>query len=191
MPLSTGRPRDPSLDDAILRAAREQLAADGAAGFTVDAVAKAAGTTKPAVYRRWASKAELIVAAVASMSAPPVIPDTGSLRDDLLACTLRYADLDEGAARILSSVLAEASRDPALREAAFESLGRPPAAAIATVLRRGVERGDLPAGAPIELAAGVVPAVAFRSVMARGRPLDAETITDLVDRIVLPALRAD
>ncbi|WP_430539255.1 TetR/AcrR family transcriptional regulator C-terminal ligand-binding domain-containing protein [Microbacterium dauci] len=82
------------------------------------------------------------------------------------------------------------SRDPALRDAAFESLGRPPAAAIAAVIGRAVDRGDLPPGAPVELAAGVIPAAAFRSVMARGRPLDAESITALIDRIVLPALRA-
>jgi AcrR family transcriptional regulator len=185
---SAGRPRDPGLDDAILRATTELLVNHGPAGTTVEAVARAAGTSKAAVYRRWPGKNDLIVAAVRSLSRPPSVPDTGVLRDDLLTCALRYARVDPRAIGVLRGVLGEAMQDAALGTAAYETLGRPPAQAIEDVLRRAVERGELPADAPVDLVAPIVPSMAFRTLLTWGRPLTEETVVDLVDRVMLPAL---
>ncbi|MEZ5265703.1 MAG: helix-turn-helix domain-containing protein [Acidimicrobiales bacterium] len=71
-----GRPRDRTIDDAVLAAARELLAAVGYEALSMSAVAEAAGTTRQALYRRWSSKADLATAAVAAMSEADARPET-------------------------------------------------------------------------------------------------------------------
>ncbi|MFT4110887.1 TetR/AcrR family transcriptional regulator [Propionicimonas sp.] len=187
---ASGRPRNPALDDAILRATQDQLIEHGFDGMTVDAVARAAGSGKAAVYRRWPSKTALVVASVRALYAPPTVPDTGSLRGDLVACALHYGQADGRAALVLASVLAELPRAPELRTAAFDAIGRPPALAMRTVMERWQQRGAIAPDAPIDLLVGIIPALAFRTVAFRRRPLDTPTIVETVDRVLLPALGA-
>ncbi|WP_042906276.1 helix-turn-helix domain-containing protein, partial [Mycobacterium avium] len=83
MVVDFGRPRDPRIDAAVLRATVELLAETGYPGLLVSAIAQRAGTSKPAIYRRWPSKAHLVHEAVFPVSADTAIPDTGSTADDL------------------------------------------------------------------------------------------------------------
>lgn len=80
-----GRPRDPELDGRILAATRRLLAERGYQGLSIDAVAKAAGTTRPSVYLRFHSKEELATSAVAGMTVDAPLPDTDDVRADLVA----------------------------------------------------------------------------------------------------------
>jgi AcrR family transcriptional regulator len=186
---AAGRPRDPGLETAILTAAQDLLIEHGFSGTTVEAVARAAGTGKAAVYRRWPTKTALVIAAVQALQNPPVVPDTGTLRGDLLACALHYVQPDQRPALVLAGVLDELGRDDELREAAYQAIGKPPAMAFAVVLRRWTERGQVTSSAPAGLLAGIVPAAAFRSVILRRQALDPQTATDLVDHVLLPAAK--
>ena len=172
----------------MLRAAVETVIEHGYAGATVDAVAHAAGTGKAAVYRRWPSKSALVIAAVQSLQVKPTVPDTGTLRGDLLACARHYTRSDRRAAHVLASLLGEVKSDPELGRAAYEAIGRPPADAFTAVLDRWVGRGSVPAAAPTDLIAAILPAVAFRDVILHSRSLDTATVTRLVDGVLLPAL---
>lgn len=156
--------------------------------MTLDAVARAAGCGKAAIYRRWAGKTELVVATVQHLYRAPEVPDSGSLRDDLLACARHYSGRDERAARVLAGVLLASQDDPALRAAAYESVGRPPVDVLRRVLARGVERGDIPPGAPLDLITAIIPAIAFQRLVSDGRNLSEPEVVELVDRVVLPAL---
>src|ERR1700722_2208008 len=78
-----GRPRDPGYDKVILDATLEILNDKGYAGLTIDGVAPRTGVGRPTIYRRWASKAALVIAALTQSSHLSLIPDTGALRDDL------------------------------------------------------------------------------------------------------------
>ncbi|GAA1921915.1 TetR/AcrR family transcriptional regulator [Microbacterium aoyamense] len=187
---AAGRPRDPDVDEAILRATADLLAAEGPTTMTLDAVARAAGCGKAAIYRRWNGKTELIVAAVQRLYRAPDVPDTGSLREDLLLCARHYSGRDERSARILAHVLLESKNDPALREAAAASVGRPPVQVLNRVLARAVERGILTADAPLELVATILPALAFRSLTTAGRALTDDEAVELVDRVLIPSLTA-
>jgi AcrR family transcriptional regulator len=69
MTTDLGRPRNPRIDDAVLRSTIELLSKSGYADLSVDAIAKRAGTSKPAIYRRWRSKARLVHEAVFPISA--------------------------------------------------------------------------------------------------------------------------
>src|SRR6476661_2247849 len=77
-PESTGRPRDPSLDGAVLAAAADLLGETGYRALTMDAVAARAGTSKTAIYRRWDGKTSLVVDVLAArLPAPTPPPSTG------------------------------------------------------------------------------------------------------------------
>jgi AcrR family transcriptional regulator len=186
---AAGRPRDPAVEAAILDATQDLLIENGFAATTVEAVARAAGTGKAAVYRRWPSKIELVIAAVQALQSPPGVPDTGSLRGDLLECALHFVQPDQRPALVLAGVLNEIGRNDDLREAAYEAIGKPPALAFAAVLERWRPSGQVTSAAPAELLAGIVPAAAFRSVAFRRRALDRQTAVELVDFVLLPALR--
>jgi AcrR family transcriptional regulator len=88
------RRRGPELDDALLEAAWEQLQRDGYAAFTIDAVARAVGTSRAVIYRRWPSRAALVLATVRAHTGTVIghVPDTGSLEGDVLALLQGFAE---------------------------------------------------------------------------------------------------
>jgi AcrR family transcriptional regulator len=183
-----GRPRDPEVEAAILSATQELLVESGYAGTTIAAVAGRAHCGKSAIYRRWSTKAELVVAAVLATQTPTEVPDTGDLRGDLLAAAMHFADTGDRSGLVLASVLSEIGRDRELYEAARERIGGPPVAAIVGVIDRWIDRGEVPQGVPVDLIAGIVPTAAFGNVTLRQRGLDPEQVAALVDHVVLPAL---
>jgi AcrR family transcriptional regulator len=145
-------PRPRASEDRILRTTINLIAEHGVAGMSVDAVAAAAGVSKPTLYRRWPSRARLIQAAFSYGQHEAVEPDTGSLRGDLttllgeLVSYLNRPDFG-GAYR---SFLEASAREPelaALRRssmhAAFGMFHR--------AVRRGIERGELPADTDVRL----------------------------------------
>jgi AcrR family transcriptional regulator len=184
-----GRPRNPEVDTAILRATQDLLIEHGFERMTVEMVARAASTGKAAVYRRWPSKTALVVAAVRDLHDPATPPDTGSLREDLLQCALHYTRGDNRTALIMAGLLTGASRDDELRAAATEAIGAPRAAMFRAVITRWMDRGEIPSDAPIETISSIIPSVAFGRVVLSRELMDEETATELVDRVLLPALR--
>ncbi|MGH2867319.1 MAG: helix-turn-helix domain-containing protein, partial [Solirubrobacteraceae bacterium] len=94
-----GRKRDPGRDGVILDAALAVLAEHGYDGMTIDMVAARADSARATVYRRWATKDDLVLAAVARMSHDDVnleeLPDTGSLRGDIVAMILPLSDQEQ------------------------------------------------------------------------------------------------
>jgi hypothetical protein len=117
------------------------------------------------------------------------LPDTGALRDDLLAAAMHFGGSDERSGLVLASLLSELGRNPELQQAAYRTIGRPPVAALVAVIERWIERQVVPPDVPVELIAGIVPTAAFGSVTLRKRPLEPQAVADLVDFVLLPALR--
>jgi AcrR family transcriptional regulator len=189
-PRAAGRPRDPEVERGILTATQDLLIEHGYPGTTIAAVASRARCGKSAIYRRWATKVELVVAAVRALHVTAELPDTGSLREDLLAAAMHFGGSDERSGPVLASLLSELGRDPELREVAYRAVGRPPVAALIAVIERWIERGVVPADVPVELIAGIVPTAAFGSVTLRQRSLEPRAVADLVDFVLLPALRS-
>ncbi|KNY04016.1 TetR/AcrR family transcriptional regulator [Microbacterium sp. GCS4] len=186
---TAGRPRDPGVEAAILAAVHELLIENGYAGTTIAAVAQRARCGRSAIYRRWENKAELVVAAVRALQVTTDAPDTGTLRGDLLAAALHFAQADERTANVLASILSEIGRDEELREVAYRVIGGPPVAVLTRVIERWRDRGEVRADAPIAVIAGIVPTAAFGSVSLRRRALEPEAVAELVDQVILPALR--
>lgn len=179
-----GRPRDARIDDAILDATLRLLGDFGYQAMSISAIAEAAGIGRPAIYRRFHSKADLVVAAVLRLNAgpDPVLP--AHPREALSTLLARTADAlaSPGGLATLGSLLAQERRDPELLAAFRRRVFDPQHAVVHGVLRDGVERGIVAADADFE----AVDALLFGAVLARA--VLGEPVNDgWIDRVVTQA----
>lgn len=187
-----GRKRDHTRDPEILDAAIDVLAESGFDGMTIDMVAARAKAGKATIYRRWPSKADLVLDAVACMKAadldPERLPDTGTLRGDLVAM-IRPRSIEEGERklRIMGGLFGLISTSPELATAVHEAILEPRLAVNRLFLRRAVDRGEISADRDIELLARVASGMAAFRMLVEQQPLDAEYLTSLIDHVILPA----
>jgi len=186
------RRRGQQLEDALLDAAWDQLVQGGYGAFTFDAVAERAHTSRPVLYRRWATREQLVVAAMQhfmTQGSRPV-PDTGSLRGDVIALLAQANETRSAAAAVISVQLATyyQENDTTPGELRRQLLGDR-SSAMGTVIRRAVDRGEITdvAIAPRILA---VPFDLFRNeALMTLKALPTETIVEIVDTIFLPLVR--
>ncbi len=188
-PRRLGRPRDLTRDAEILQAARDELQERGYERMTMAAVAARAGAGKATVYRRWASKAELVIDAVACTADAALtierVPDTGSLSGDLMALrALKHHD--EGLWLALAGLVAELPHAPELASVVHERMVRPRVALVRALLERAAERGELAPGVNVDLLASVPPAMIAYRLLVSGEPLDSDFLVHLSDEIVVP-----
>lgn len=176
---SRGRPRDARIDEAILGATLRLLDEHGYQRMSIAAVAEAAGVGRPALYRRYASKADLVVDAISHMASGPE-PELPADSRDAVGRLLTAAGgvfASPGGAAILGSLLAELRRDPELLAAFRAQIFEPRRAAVHRVLERGVARGDVAADVDRE----AVDSLLFGGLLARA--ILGETVdTDWIDR---------
>ena len=174
MTTDLGRPRDPRIDDSVLRATVELLGTSGYADLSVDAIAKRAGTSKPAIYRRWPSKAHLVHEAVFPISEATELPDTGSLTGDVREMVRRSTGvLTTPAARAaMPGLLAEMATDPTLHAKLLERFGdvtsRGMTDRLEGAMRRGEVRADITAADLVEAIAGMT----LMAIITRNQELD-------------------
>ena len=187
------RRRGPKLEAALLQAAWDELTEVGYAAFTMEGVAVRAGTSRAVLYRRWPNRPELVVAALQhhSGSDPFQVPDTGSLRDDLLA-VLRHLSTQAGElVGVLSFLIADSFNgvglSPAvLRERALAGTAK---GGTALVIERAIARGEIdPARLSPRLRALPVDLVRHDLIMTQ-EPVPDATLIEIVDRIFLPLVR--
>ena len=153
-----GRPRNPELDTAILAAAEQQLREAGYAGMSLDSVAAAAGTTVPALRRRFRTKTEMVVAVVDSLRIQGMPDDSGPPRDRALAILRNFHAnvLRENSMAVVGSLLAEEHRHPELLAAFRSRLVEPRRAALSRALADGVSSGELAKSADTEVLASML-----------------------------------
>ena len=177
----------PQVTSAITEAVLDELAAQGYGRLSMEAVAKRAGVGKSALYRRWPSKHDMVVAVLSELSVPLAdVPDTGSLRGDLLA-TVRAVHgwlTHPRFAPIFPDLIAEAVRNPALAAAIHDTIGEPRRAFGAATLRRAIERGELPADLNLELALDLVAAPIYWRLTVRQAPVEPDYLDQLVEHIL-------
>lgn len=193
LPAKLGRKRDHTRDPEILDAALDVLAEVGYDGMTVDMVAARAKAGKATVYRRWASKAELVIDAVACMKKidldPAHLPDTGTLRGDLLAMIKPHSIEDgEKKLQIMGGLVSMLSRAPELAEAANAAIVEPRAAVNRVFMQRAIDRGEISAGCDVEAISLIAPSMAAYRVLILRKPVDREFLVSLIDGVVLPAV---
>lgn len=185
------RRRGKDLEDALLEAAWAELTERGYAAFTLEAVAKRAGTSTPVIYRRWANKVLMVEAAIAHASSRRVVdvPDTGTLRGDLIAimraANASRTDLLVATAILLDSYFADTGTNP---EQLREQIMGGRSSAAETIIQRAVQRGEVDP-ALLEPRLVSLPFDLFRhEVLLTLRPVSTEGIERIVDGIAVPLL---
>lgn len=180
------RRRGVTLEDAILRAAWEELEENGYAAVTMEKVAVRAQTSKQVLYRRWRNRAELVLSAVRHRFTSLVddLPDTGTLRGDVVAVlermARRYRDLGPD---LVHGLMAEA-HDLSPEIVNVVQVG------MTALLRRADARGEVRLDA-IPPRAVTLPADLVRhEMLLTGRAVTDTAITEIVDGIYLPLLAA-
>lgn len=177
-------------EQAILGAAYELLGEVGYAGLRFEAVAARAKASKATLYRHWRSKAQLAVDAVrVCHPADHTVPDTGTLRGDLVAWFTVMARSTAGAdGPLLAGLMMAMHTDPELA-AELRVLRDSKAPLAEMICSRALARGELPPGYNADLIDEIVPGQLFMHSFARGGPLDEAFVDHLVDDIILPLLR--
>ena len=173
----------------LLAVTLELLQEHGYDRLTLDAVATTARASKATLYRRWPTKAELVLAAfVEGTRQVAVDPDTGSLREDLLRLGEQIRAHVSTHAGTIRAVLVETSRSAELDAMMQEQFLDQRKALMSHVLSRAVSRGEIQASAITEDLWDVLPGyLIYRSVLT-GNPPASQTIRDLVDNVLIPSL---
>ncbi len=175
----------------ILRAALELVAEVGYDRFSMDALAERAHASKATIYRHWSGKAEVVVEAVRcrASSTPYDLPDTGSLRNDLVAFLSTMCDAvtsEDGA--FIAGVLRAMQSDPVLAEQMRNQMVDAKSEVTRELVARAVGRGEVPADADAGTLTEVMTAMLLTRNLVLGAPLDDAFVTHLVDEILLPML---
>ncbi len=185
-PKGRGRPRSAAAHEAILAATLDLLAAHGFDGLTIDAVAARARVGKATVYRRWASKFDLVVELLQTVASATPTPDTGDTREDLrqLVRNMVQGFSHEQYAQVLSGMASELSRNDTMAETFRTNFLQPRRQAAITILQRGIERGDLRPDTDVDVVLDCLVAPMYYRRMISGRPITPELGDALVDQVL-------
>ncbi len=182
------RRRGRVLEDALLVAAWEELQEGGYGSLTMERVAERAGTSRAVIYRRWPSRAELVIAAMRHHQ--PVLsgqaPDTGTLRGDVLAV------MRKASARITAigpdtvvGLLADLLGDEDGYQAVGAQLLRGGTEVMRSILERAAERGEARADVPDRVARLPLELLRHELILTHRPPSKAAT-EEIVDQVFLP-----
>ncbi|MEJ3655935.1 TetR-like C-terminal domain-containing protein [Actinomycetes bacterium KLBMP 9759] len=184
-----GRPRDPDLERRVHAAVLDVYWEAGWAGFTLDAVARRARVGRAALYARWTSKDTLLIDALRRHSPmpDPAAFDTGSVRGDLekLAGRLLTGYTEPGG-RVSLRAAMEARVHPELLESLTTSLNEGTLRTARAIVRRGIDRGELPPGTPTTLLLEMLTGAVLSHVLfGPARPArDDGYVAELVGRVL-------
>ena len=186
-----GRPRSQEADRAILTATLDLLASRGLAAMSIEEVAARAGVGKATIYRRWSSKGLLALDAfVASFQEQQPLPDTGTLRGDLIAALTAWvrAVTQTSMGRLLTGLVAEAQHDEELRAGWRDRVLEPLRSQHRIMLDRAIARGEIPATVDQEAVLDLFFGAAQHRLLLGHLPLTDEFIREVVD-VILDGIR--
>jgi AcrR family transcriptional regulator len=186
------RRRGDILHAAIFEATLEELTAVGYAELKMEHVANRARASKGSLYRRWSSRAELVVDAVHyTIPSCAERPDTGSVREDLLGCLRGFAKLLNGpSGEAIRGLMAETIRNPDLMEVVRIRFIDPGVGLFLEVLRRGAVRGEVRASTITPRIASLGPDLLREHFMVHRTPIPDRVLIEIVDEVIIPLIRA-
>ncbi len=192
-PTETGtRPRvEGERELAILEATLEVLDEVGYDLLTMDAVATRAKASKATLYRRWNGKPELVVAAIMAHKGEAVVPDTGSLRGDLLEayCGGPGGLNDPMARSVLSAVVTAMGRDPEFAEVYRRDFIGPKVRSSRLIYERARERGEVHPDVDLSVLAPSLAGIVLHRAFLLGDTVTPELVARVLDEVILPAAR--
>lgn len=187
----TPRPRvEGDREAEVLDAALDLLSGSGYDRLTMDAVATAAKASKATLYRRWDTKAELVVDALMRAKGAPQVPtpNTGTLRGDLIGLACNHGGIsDERALAVMASIITALHHDKEFADAFHERFLSAKLAQSREVYARAQRRGEIAPEVDLEILTPTLAAVILHRAFVLRLPVDDETVLRIVDEIVIPA----
>ncbi len=185
------RPRvEGDREQEILDAALDVLGEVGYDRLTMDAVAHRAKASKATLYRRWTSKATLVVDALANEKAMPPIPDTGDLRTDLLTAFCGMGGLtDHDTTSTFGAVMTALSTDQEFAREFRVRVLQPKSQLSRTVFQRARDRGEVRDDIDLDLVAPALASIVLHRIFVMGEQPKPTLIEHVIDQIILPAVR--
>lgn len=159
--------------------------------LTMDAVATRAKASKATLYRRWRGKPELVVAAIMAHKGEAVVPDTGTLRGDLLEayCGASGGLNDPLAQSVLSAVVTAMGRDPEFAEVYRRDFIGPKVAVSQAIYERARERGEVHPDVDLTILAPSLAGIVLHRAFLLGEVVTPELVGRILDEVILPAAR--
>ena len=186
------RPRvEGEREDEILDATLALLIEVGYDRLTMDSVAKRSRASKATLYRRWETKASLVIdALLRAKGAPHVeLPDTGTLRGDLLAAFCGpKGPAGHAGTRALGAVVTALSSDPEFAAEFRERFIAPKLAVSAEMYPRAPARGEIPGDVDLEVIGPALAGILLHRAFVMGLPTDDSIVERVVDHVILPAV---
>lgn len=172
----------------VLIATAEELSRVGYSSLRVEDVAARSGVNKTTIYRRWPTKPELVGAALRAVWESPEVPDTGSLRSDLLAslgktAAFAMSPIGRGLTRVIQVERAHPELEPIARSLREDFRGL-----RELLVQRGIERHELPPSTDVRFLTDLVAAPIFYRLFTEGEAVDASFIENVID-VVLCGVR--
>ncbi len=187
------RPRVEGEREAEIYAAVVQLLMEsGYDKLTFDAVASRVRVSKATLYRKWASKASLVVDAVVSEICPTqlAVPDTGTLRGDLVAGACEERGLTSDLPTLIGAIIPAMHRDADLYEAVRTQFLDPNVERGLAIFRRAQQRGEIGRDADLHQLSTILPAMCIHENLVFRREVGRSSVVKIIDDVVLPACRA-
>lgn len=190
-PEGSSRPRvEGAREQEILEATLDVLVESGFDRLTMDAVATRAKASKATLYRRWNGKTDLVIDALVGMKGPQELPDTGTLRGDLMAAFCGLGSMtDTRQTALLASVVTAIGRDPEFAAAYRERFIAPKTQLNETLYRRAMDRGEIRSDLDLSLIAPALPGIILHRLFLIGDEPTEELIATVIDQIILPAVQ--
>jgi AcrR family transcriptional regulator len=183
--------RPPQLQDRVTKAITgaffAELADVGYGQMSIESIVRRARVGKAAVYRRWPGKKAMAIGLISDVAVrADETPDTGSFRGDVLALTGQMARLLSHplASRIIPAVAAEAGREPELESVLRDTIEGPRREKYAQIVRRGIERQELPTNCDIDLALDLLVGPLYWRLLVRRQQLSAQDMERFTDGVV-------
>jgi AcrR family transcriptional regulator len=156
--------------------------------LTMDSVATHAKASKATLYRRWKGKPELVVAAIMAHKGESVVPDTGTLRGDLLEAYCGSGGLnDPHAQSVLSAVVTAMGRDPEFAEVYRRDFIGPKVESSRAIYERARERGEVHPDADLAFLAPALAGIVLHRAFLLGDTVTPELVGRVLDEVILPA----
>lgn len=190
-----GRKRNQKLDESIKETTLTILADIGYDAMTMDMVATELGSSKATIYRRWSSKPALVKDVLIWMARNSVdldtLPDTGTLREDLLSVLKPYSsEYREKKIKVLSGLGTFFNQDEESAAEAISAIFSPWKDINLKIMKRALERGEISSNADIETACQIIEAMSLHQIRNPNTLFDKSAFQSLLDNILLPALKA-
>ncbi|WP_430334732.1 TetR/AcrR family transcriptional regulator [Rhodococcus sp. ACT016] len=181
-----GPQRNPAIDEAVLRATRELLVENGYAGTSIDAIATRAGVGRPAIYRRWPSKAHIVHDAVYPVMESENVSDDLEIAEEIARLTFGAVALfgDAAAREAVPGLMSEGRSDPELRQTLVTDQIEVIREQLGERIARGVESGEVREGVDPDTLLDIIAGASIFAQSARDVQDQERLSSTLVDLLL-------